>query len=225
MFCGKGKEAGPLSKEHFVPRGLWGGIRPPFTKTVPAHVECNGRYAEDNEYFRMVMAQEIGAIGHQEARQVYEGPLVRMANNRPGQLLRQANDFAFRPLTTPMGIYLGYQPTFTIDLRRIERVLQNVVKGMFYSLTEKRLGDDRSILVWGVGEILDENTRYFVDRMVGWQSFGDDVFMCRYGFAEGMKDIACLMRFYRCRTFFAASLRAKVNSNSPEASADIPLRE
>lgn len=104
-----------------------------------------------------------------------------------------------------MGIFLGYQPTFTIDLGRIDRVLKNVVKGLFYVITNERLGEDREIGIWDVGDTLNANTRWFVDRMVSWQSFGDDVFMCRYGFNQGRDDIYCLMRFYQAKTFFAAT--------------------
>jgi hypothetical protein len=54
MFCGKDETFGPMNMEHFVPRGLWAGPRPSGTKTCPAHVECNKRFAEDSDYFRLV---------------------------------------------------------------------------------------------------------------------------------------------------------------------------
>jgi hypothetical protein len=66
VFCGKDRSCGPMSAEHFIPKALWAGKRPPGTRTVPAHVKCNGRYAADNEYFRTVLAFDDAAIGHPE---------------------------------------------------------------------------------------------------------------------------------------------------------------
>jgi hypothetical protein len=99
---------------------------------------------------------------------------------------------------TETGLFLGYQPSFTIDWQRIDRVLKNIIKGIFYALTSEPLAQDRLIRVYRIeGDLLDKSTRYVVDRMGPWRSFGDDVFMCRYVFKEGMDDIACLLRFLR----------------------------
>src|SRR5438128_12449953 len=52
MFCGGDESLGLMNKEHFVPRALWAGKRPPGTITVPAHLSCNQSFSDDNDYFR-----------------------------------------------------------------------------------------------------------------------------------------------------------------------------
>jgi len=51
---------GPMNKEHFVPKCLWADQRPAHTKTVPAHKECNSKFASDNDYFRDVLIERAG---------------------------------------------------------------------------------------------------------------------------------------------------------------------
>ena len=45
-----------------------------------------------------------------------------------------------------------------------------------------------------------------IDQMVGWQSFGDDVFICRYVTWPAVSRIDCLMSFYRKRLFFGEAM-------------------
>jgi hypothetical protein len=194
-----------MNMEHFVPKCLWAGRRPEKTLTVPAHVACNSQFADDNEYFRTVIAFDDSCRVHPEAKRVLGGPVRRMMRNRPGHFLRQAKDYARRPRVTEMGLYLGYQPSFTIDTARIERVLQNVVKGLFYAVMGKPLAQGRVIRIDSVGDLMDENTRFFVGRMGPVLHFGDDVFACRYTYPEDKEDIACLMAFYRHKMYFATT--------------------
>ena len=60
VFCGGDRSMGLMNKEHFVPKCLWADQRPPYTKTVPAHKECNSKFASDNDYFRDVLIMEAG---------------------------------------------------------------------------------------------------------------------------------------------------------------------
>lgn len=205
VFCGLDESIGPMDMEHFVPKCLWAGPRPEGTVTVPAHNACNAAFADDNEYFRLVLVSDDNVRTHSDARKLLEGPVNRLMINRPRQYLRQAKDFAFRPRFTQLGLYLGYQPCFSIDYKRISRVLENIVKGMFYSLTGAPLANNRKISVWNAEEPFDENTRYFVDHMCAWRWFGDDVFKCRFTFRQGMDDIAALLSFYDRKQYFAAT--------------------
>jgi hypothetical protein len=206
VFCGKGKEAGPMSKEHVVPKGLW-DRKPSDLVTVPAHVKCNEKHSRDNEYFRLVIANVCHDLGSKRAVELTQGPISRSMISRTKQFLGMTKDFAERPRFSPSGIYLGHQASFSIDYSIIARVLQNSVRCLFYDLTGKRLPADSNIQVSDCdGDDYVESTAYFVDRMCPWLSIGGDVFSVRYGFKEGFEDICCLMRFYGVKTFFAASM-------------------
>lgn len=206
VYCGLGKEAGRMSKEHVVPKGLW-VKKPNDLVTVPAHVRCNEAFASDNEYFRLVIANTCHDLGSEKAVSVTHGPISRSMTNRPRQFRTMTRDYAIRPRFSPMGIFMGHQESFSIDVAIVERVLQNIVRCIFYDLTGNRLHAESVIGVDDCdGEPIDPTTCYFVDRMCDWQSIGGGVFAVRYGFKEGWDDICCLMRFYGVKTFFATSL-------------------
>ncbi len=82
MFCGKEIDEAELTREHFVPKCLWEkGHRPIKTRTLPAHKSCNSSFSEDNDYFRDVLASEIGAEKNEAARLVQQGSLKRKFSN------------------------------------------------------------------------------------------------------------------------------------------------
>ena len=80
MFCCKGPECGQMSREHFVPKGLWADARPQFTKTVPAHRKCNEAWAHDNEYLVICLSW---TIVHPEILKLYDGKMKRKLGNAP----------------------------------------------------------------------------------------------------------------------------------------------
>jgi hypothetical protein len=205
MFCGRDETFGLMNREHFVPRGLWAGPRPSGTRTCPAHVDCNKRFAEDNDYFRLVIASDEDSMPHTEAQRVLEGPVRSMMIDSPGRYLRHAKDFALRSRYSRGGIYLGEHGSFSIDFPRIGRVVQNVVKGIFYTVTGNPLGQDRKILVWDETDPPMELAEFFQSRMGPWYDFGDQVFTWRHAFCEGLEDIACILQFYRKKMFFAVT--------------------
>lgn len=202
MFCGKDKSLGRMSMEHFVPKGLWDGPLPQYVKTCPAHASCNGAFANDNEYFRDVLVAEAGARAHLEVEKLYTGKMRRKLKNQPGSIRKVFDDIAIRPVfTASSGLYIGNEPTFKVDWVRVKRVILNVMRGINYTTQKQPLP-----LAWKVGILRDEEIDHdglqglFSKMTPQWQTFGDDVFGCRYVFHD--EAMACLMQFYRRRTFF-----------------------
>lgn len=130
IYCGKDESFGPMNMEHYVPKCIWAEKRPVRTMTAPSHIACNSSFSEDNDYFRTVIAFDDKVRPHREAQRVTAGPVTRMMTKHPKQFLNYAKDYALRPRKTEMGIDLGLQPSFSIDFLRIERVLQNIHRGL-----------------------------------------------------------------------------------------------
>jgi hypothetical protein len=201
MFCGDDKSRGQMSMEHFVPQGLWDGPLPRFMKTCPAHRACNQAYSQDNEYFRDVLVSEEGAKQHPEVQKLYSGKIKRKLLKQPGSLRRIFQDIGMRPVFTIGNVYIGHHPAFQVDWDRMKRVIKNVMRGIHYTTQQRPLP-----LTWKLGvlreeEIDHEGLQGLFGKMVpNWENFGDDVFGCRYFFAD--TSMAALMQFYRRRTFF-----------------------
>jgi hypothetical protein len=212
MFCGKEIAIAEFTREHFVPKCLWEkGHRPIKTRTLPAHKSCNANFSADNDYFRDVLASEIGAEMNEAARLVQQGSLRRKLFERPGAILKNLSNMKQVHITLPSGLVIRTL-SYEVDLNRIARVLHNVIKGIYYTTQGEPLPNNFVLEAVDLAIVDDTDYRAFVQKtvsfMVGWQSFGDDAFACRYVISskKPITKINCLMQFYGNRLFFGQAL-------------------
>lgn len=207
MFCGKDDSFGPMTKEHFGFKALWNDRRPDKTKTVWAHKDCNKSFSDDNDYVRDILAMEAGASKHPEVKKLHEGKLKRKLEKRPGAFVKTLKNLRLIPQFTPNGIWVGNAPTFEVDWPRVERVIKNVAKGVYFETNRIPMPDDFLIEVITIGtEQLAAEVKPMIDQMVPWQGFGDDVFLCRYINSPNRRRMNCLMQFYRHRFFYVEAI-------------------
>lgn len=203
-YCGKDDSVEPLTREHFVPRGLWDGERPSLTKTVPVHDSCNRKYSDDNEYFRDVLVMEAGAKKHPEVKKLHSGKIRRKMRRRIGSIKNTLKDLVLVPVVTESGIFVGNAPAFRVDWDRMKRVVNNVMRGIYYTLEKTPLPSAWKVCLLRDEEIDHGNMQDLFGQMVpNWENFGDDVFGCRYWITGD--SIATLMQFYRRRTFLGVA--------------------
>ncbi len=225
MFCGKDETHGPMNREDFAPRGLWEkGHRPPFVRKVPAHIACNSAFSEDNEYFRDVLALELGAVEKCDAAKlVVEGAIDRKLAKRPGSIAKTLKNFRNRPIVTPSGLLIGEMPGFEVDPTRIQRVLFNVMKGIYFTAQKTPMPLDFQLEVYDTQCIEEDPYRRTVESMVPWQTFGDDAFMCRYRmFGKPTKGMACLMHFYKNRMFYGIAMSPQMEEEEKNREMFLP---
>lgn len=213
MFCGNEVTPEDLTMEHFVPRSLWEkGRHPANLKTLPSHGTCNHSFSDDNDYFRDVMLFEDGVESHPKAKEVQHGAIARKLQKHAGAVRKNIRNVSLRDVSTPGGLYLGRKPTFTVDVARIERVLINVLKGVFYLSQGFPLP---SKFLTSVSDCRMVDTSWLettVGFMCPWQSFGDSVFLCRYvrSSSDPIKKFTCLMQFYEFRLFIGEAIDPQV---------------
>lgn len=212
MFCGKEIDEAELTREHFVPKCLWEkGHRPIKTRTLPAHKSCNSSFSEDNDYFRDVLASEMGAEKNEAARLVQQGSLKRKFSKHPGAVRKNLGKTEHVWFTLPSGLIVR-SLTYAVDSDRIASVLHNVIKGIYYTTQGEPLPNEFVLEVVDLAIVDDTAYRAFVEKtvsfMVDWQSFGDDAFACRYVVSskKPITKMNCLMQFYGNRLFFGQAL-------------------
>jgi hypothetical protein len=212
MFCGEEIDDAELTREHFVPKCLWEkGNRPNETRTLPAHNSCNSSFSEDNDYFRDVLALEMGAEKNAAARLVQQGSLKRKFSKHPGAIRKNLSKTKHVWVTLPSGLTIR-SLSYEVDFNKITRVLWNVTKGIYYTTQGEPLPNDFVLEVVDLAIVDDEEYKAYVEstvkHMVGWQSFGDDAFACRYVVSSQrpITKMNCLMQFYGNRLFFGQAL-------------------
>ncbi|MGO9111661.1 MAG: hypothetical protein ACLP9L_20745 [Thermoguttaceae bacterium] len=177
-----------------------------FTKTVPAHNACNAKFASDNDYFRDVLIMEAGVGDHPEVQKIRSGEFERKLRDRPREISTFLRDARILPQLTPGGIYVGHAPVLPVDRERIDRVLYNVMRGVFYLVNKEPMPLDWQ---WGISrehELPPWELKNVSDQMgSAWHTFGDDVFACRYIFDYDRGAMQCFMRFYRRRIYIGGA--------------------
>lgn len=217
MFCGRDESYGEMNREDFVPRGLWeDGKRPPAVKTVPAHKKCNESFSQDNEYFRDVLALEEGAsVRCKAAKDVSDGAIQRKFKRRFGSLAKNIKSVQITAVTTRSGIVYEYRPAFEVDWKRIETVLFNVMKGIFFTVKKSPMPADYHHWIQDIRLLHQAPLERVISDMTPWQSFGDDAFACRYRFLHrpDVVGMDCLLQFYRNRCFFGQAVSPEYARN------------
>lgn len=205
-YCGKDDSFEQLTQEHFVPKCLWDdGHRPAAMKTIPVHDSCNKSFSNDDDYFRDILVFEEGAKGHPEVARLHQGPIRRKFEKRIGAVRKNLKNLGWYPIYSPGGVYLRDAPGFQMDWPRVRRVLQKIMKGTFYAVKRAPMPQDWLFTIPRPDQKVFDESAKLIESMVPWQSFGDDVFCCRYVFHADGGAMACLMAFYRHRIFLGVA--------------------
>lgn len=136
-YCGS---VGPLSVDHVPPRCLFGSPTPNDLIKVPACLLCNQGASKDDEYLKTMLVLKDRAGDHPEALAVRPG--VFRSLEMPEKLgLRIAIARTLRKVSahTRGGLYLGHRQAYSIDIKRFDRVVVRIIRGLHWKLRGNRV--------------------------------------------------------------------------------------
>ncbi len=130
VFCGV---IGDVTDDHVPPKTIFAKPRPSDLITVPGCDDCNHGWSLDDEYFRTALCLSDRTSDERNAT-AGRGAAMRSLQRK------KARGFAkmFLSSTFPTevysseGIYLGKRLAFTVDLKRIQKVVAKIIRGLFY---------------------------------------------------------------------------------------------
>jgi hypothetical protein len=145
IYCGK---LGALTADHIPPKNLFPRPRPSNLITVPSCHKCNKGFELDDEYFRFAVTTGIDgaafprelALSIEAINKLKDTKKIRFAQKMLASRTRES-------VYTPAGIYLGEAWALNIDAARVEKVVSRVIRGLFYSHSEKRLPEFKQIVI------------------------------------------------------------------------------
>jgi len=128
------------TKDHIPPKGMLPKPRSASLITVPSCSICNSSFSKDDEYLRDFLSFR---------EELSDNPFVKELNKTvPRRFDRPESQGYFNYLharmgeenvKTTSGIYLGIKATFLVDLSRINRVLERMVRGLYRHCFGKKL--------------------------------------------------------------------------------------
>ena len=130
IYCGV---LGSVTLDHVPPKCLLPAGARQNLVTVPSCEKCNGGFSKDDEYFRTHLCTRADLKGDPRLVSLHaatQRQLVRPEAVRFRHKLFQS--WKVREVTTHSGLYLGNAWTATVDTKRLLRVVNRTMRGLYY---------------------------------------------------------------------------------------------
>jgi hypothetical protein len=129
-YCG---EQRGITRDHVVPRALFGRPSPPNLITVPACDACNNTKSRNDAYLRDLVTCDIYGNQHPVAHQIFQQSVLSAARQNYSVLARAARAAArLEPLYTRGGLYLGTHVSVPLEEERTTSIFMTLVRGLYY---------------------------------------------------------------------------------------------
>lgn len=129
-YCGN---AGPETKDHIPPKRLFPEPLPSDLITVPCCQSCREGWSTDDEYFKTIILTSMNLKGDGRAKaQLKSAARALTKPNKVGFAMLIKQSMIKVDIQTKAGIIIGQQPALKYDRARIERVLNRIVRGLFF---------------------------------------------------------------------------------------------
>lgn len=203
VYCAK-KSAETL--DHVPPKSFFPQPRPSNLITVPACRECNSSAGKDEDYF--LASFMFGDAGNTNAgKMLWRQKLRRMFSKNLGLRRKIGSGISFGHLTTPSGIYLGRRMGLKFDESRFDRVVQKIVRGVYYYEYGQALLTDTEVITLFLSTKARFETAVGQAHQLAWgKRQWPGIFEYRCGRVPGASQGSMwLIRFYSNTYFWAIS--------------------
>lgn len=146
VYCGTMEN---LTRDHAVPKSFFPEPRPSNLITVPSCRACNESFSLDEEYCLTKLVLRDDLSDHPNVPYLLTKIFRGFEKGKKGRFL-----LALRRDTKPVdaysdgGIFLGKRIGYTAKLERIERVVEKIIKSLFFHHQQKRIPADYKISVF-----------------------------------------------------------------------------
>lgn len=213
-YCGAKSK---LTKDHVPPRALFRKPCKFDLITVPCCTACHSGTDKDDEYFvsRLCLKQE--SFKNEDAQDAIER--LKRSLQRPDKIGFQRalfKSFFQVPTFGSSGLYLGKKGGFNVDLNRLSRVVERIVRGLYWHETGVRLPKSAFVRAWSEDGLVDvrEDVMNDIQRTIVAPlmtsppiAIGDDTFTYRHKLAaDEPLASAWIMTFYSSSTFLCSTI-------------------
>lgn len=129
-----------VTRDHIPPQCFFPKPRPSNLITVPSCQDCNLGRSDDDEWFRMIVANRDDLRENQDVQSLLKD--IFRSWERPEafkKLKAITTSLIDMPLFTSDGQYLGNHTVIKVDKERMSEYLKQLIRGLFYHETKTRL--------------------------------------------------------------------------------------
>ena len=138
-----GCESKATSREHVPPKCIFEEPRPSNLITVPSCDQHNLEKSKDDEYFRWFIATVSSES--KKAENLVRTKVIKGFRRKPA-LFREIYKGAIKNIDiySEGGIYLYSRPGFKFDGPRVQNIMNQICKGLFYYHLDRKFPNDYS---------------------------------------------------------------------------------
>jgi hypothetical protein len=211
-YCGK---EGKITKDHIPPKNLFSKPRPGNLITVPSCIECNREASKDDEYFRNALIMRYDTYEHPDATKNWNS-ILRSIKRAESSGLRNAMLSGLKPveIVTPAGIFLGKSGMYEVEVGRLLKTVNRIIKGIIYLEFNQALPIDYEVQSYMFELIKFDNEIVKLIAMAksgNSQIIGENVF--KYWIRRTDEDpnsTIILLIFYDKVSFFGFTLKSEL---------------
>jgi len=205
IYCGL---AQANTADHVPPKCLFTEPRPPNLYTVPSCSICNEGFSRDDEYFRTAMAFRWDVSDHPAASTIIAKALRSTAQSRGFRRLF-TRTLEEAPIVTHSGLYVEDGARFEADMPRINRVLERVVRGLYFKKIGTPLPLSHRVFTMADEMLEQTNNRLRTDILRAWaphtqqepEVFGNEAFLFFWR-ADTATNQSCWLLVFFSRVIF-----------------------
>ncbi|MGD9109659.1 MAG: hypothetical protein PVG93_01845, partial [Phycisphaerales bacterium] len=127
-FCGNPA----TTMDHVPPDGIFPDPKPTNLITVPACSKCNKSSSKDDEYFRTIIAIDATSHESSNAEMLMDKKVIRQFKEKPALLNHLIGKMKRVNLFSEGGIYIEKGYAFECDKKRVQAVVEKIVKGLYF---------------------------------------------------------------------------------------------
>lgn len=207
IYCGS--ENGK-TKDHVPPEGFFPKPKPTNLIKVPACESCNNGASKDEEWLLAILMFTDAGVS-KAGKKHWDQKLHRMYRKNHGLRRKIAKSLQKVNLFTPMGLFAGRAMTIEHDERRSSRVLNKIVRGLYYHEYKEALPPTVSITckLLKRGPLIAEVDKYASQLQFGSRQW-PDLFEYRFNrVAERPQGSMWLIRFFGNIVFWVITIDNK----------------
>ncbi len=186
FYCSKSSE--DMTTHHEPPKNLFPRPLPPVMLTVPCCSECHDIFLKDDEYLRRVLLS-CDTIAYDPNAQIVREKLFKSMRRPQAAGMKNAIGKSLRyvDVNSPGGIYLGKKPAMEVDVKRLNRIIDRIARGLFFIIHEYPVPINHEITCRFKDSYLGMPEKFIYKWKGLWEppvTFGNNIFSYSYILCE-----------------------------------------
>lgn len=212
IFCGKPAD----TKEHIPAKQFFKSIPDKNLITVPSCSACNKSFQKDEDFFRQFYVSMLMDRSPQ-AKELMENEISRSITRAPAlghQMFSQMELVDHYKA----GIYLGQKTAYKVsdlDRERINRVVNKIVKGLFFHEFEQTLPKDWVVkIIWISPKIEKELKLDDLAQTLRWNVIKEDTFAYGVNHVPNTYQSVWIIDLFKAPLFYVLVLDKRISGKT-----------